>query len=67
MKRLQRKQKEILSDYFKAVALMAAAGLIFGQFVPGTEINWLTVVGGSLVSLALIIGAILISREKNHT
>ena len=39
---------------------MAAAGLIFGQFVPDTQIAWPVVVGGAVLSLALIFGAIII-------
>ena len=46
---------------------MAAAGLIFGQFVPNTDIDWRIVVGGSILSLALIVFAALIDKEdKNY-
>lgn len=58
-----------VSAYFEKVALMAATGLIFGQFVPEAQIDWWVVVVGSVLSLALITLAGLLSKEdqRKHT
>jgi len=67
MKRFDQKQREVVADFFKKAALMATAALIFGQFVPGEEINWWVIGGGTVVSLIAIFLAALFSRErKDH-
>ncbi len=45
---------------------MAAAGLIFGQFVPGTEIDWRIVLGGTVLSVTLITFAGLTKENQNQ-
>ena len=44
---------------------MAAAGLIFGQFIPDAEIDWRVVLGGMIISLGLITLAGLFREPKN--
>ncbi|NIR86337.1 hypothetical protein GWO13_01725 [Candidatus Bathyarchaeota archaeon] len=62
----KRKLRQTFSGYFEKVALMAAAGLIFGQFVPGTEIDWRIVLGGTVLSVTLITFAGLTKENQNQ-
>ncbi len=65
MKGFGPEQREVFSDYFRKVALMAMASLFFGQFIPGQTIDWRVVTGGAIFSLFLIIIAALITKEDN--
>jgi len=66
MKREQKRTlKQTFALYFERVALMAAAGLIFGQFIPDAEIDWRVVLGGMIISLGLITLAGLFREPKD--
>jgi len=65
VKRLDVKQKEFLAEFFNKISLMAAAALIFGQFVPGQTINWWVIVGGAFVVGVLITYALSLKKQFN--
>lgn len=54
MKGLEHRQRDYLADFCAKIALMAAAALIFGQFIPGQEINILVLVVGILLTISAI-------------
>ena len=55
MKGLDRQQRDYLADFCAKFALMSAAALIFGQFVPGQEPSALIVIVGLIITLGVIL------------
>ena len=63
VKWLSPNRRNLLSDAFIKFAFMAAAGLIFGQFVPDQEINKEVVMSG-LILTWLLVGLAVITKPK---
>ncbi len=55
MKGLDRQQRTYFADFCAKFALMAAAALIFGQFVPEHEPSTLIVIVGFIITLGVIL------------
>jgi len=66
VKRLHEKQRSFLAEIFKILISIAAGALVFGQFVPGQQIDWRVVLGGSVLISLFIIFAVKLKRPDSN-